>query len=384
MSQRWDIFCSVVDNYGDAGVCWRLARQLVAEYGLSVRLWIDDLRPLHRLWPEVALDREEQCREGVEIRRWSQPFSPTTPGDVVIEAFACELPSGYVAAMAARSKPPLWLNLEYLSAESWVAGCHGLASPQAHATLRKYFFFPGFGAGTGGLLAERDLSQHRRAFQAGAHARRDFLQGIGAYGGEDYGQRDGEYLVSLFAYEHAPFAELLGGFAAGDAPVRCLVPAGRSLTAAAQFFGESTLAIGESRRRGALELIALPFLRQDDYDRLLWCCDLNCVRGEDSFVRAQWAGRPLLWHIYPQPDGAHRAKLDAFLALYRQVLPAEAAAALGECWRGWNGDGDFGAAWRALRPQLPALRQGAEAWAEQLDHGTNLAAALVLFCANQV
>ncbi|HET9045379.1 MAG TPA: elongation factor P maturation arginine rhamnosyltransferase EarP, partial [Casimicrobiaceae bacterium] len=42
-AQRWDVFCKVVDNFGDAGVCWRLARQLVAEHDLAVTLWIDVL-----------------------------------------------------------------------------------------------------------------------------------------------------------------------------------------------------------------------------------------------------------------------------------------------------------------------------------------------------
>ena len=46
---------------------------------------------------------------------------------------------------------------------------------------------------------------------------------------------------------------------------------------------------------------------------MLWACDLNLVRGEDSLVRALWAGQPFVWHIYPQHDNAHHAKLDAFL-----------------------------------------------------------------------
>ena len=83
---------------------------------------------------------------------------------------------------------------------------------------------------------------------------------------------------------------------------------------------------GDQRRRGNLLIHVLPFVAQDDYDRLLWCCDLNAVRGEDSFVRAQWAGRPLLWHIYPQEEGAHWDKLEAFLAIYNADLMPEAAA----------------------------------------------------------
>lgn len=137
---RWDIFCSVVDNYGDIGVTWRLARQLAAEQGHAVRLWVDDLAAFVRLCPEVSVDAECQHLLGVEVRRWAEPFPVVEPAQVVIEAFACQLPPAYVAAMAASGTRRLWLNLEYLSAEDWVAGCHGLPSPQLGG-LQKFFFF---------------------------------------------------------------------------------------------------------------------------------------------------------------------------------------------------------------------------------------------------
>ena len=42
---KWDLFCRVVDNFGDVGVCWRLAADL-AQRGEQVRLWIDDASAL--------------------------------------------------------------------------------------------------------------------------------------------------------------------------------------------------------------------------------------------------------------------------------------------------------------------------------------------------
>src|SRR6185312_11403810 len=94
--QRWDIFCSVVDNYGDAGVAWRLARQLVAEHRRAVRLFVDMLPALARIAPDVDPSRERQQVQGVDVVRWSgadRPIAPTAPGQVVIEAFGCGLPS---------------------------------------------------------------------------------------------------------------------------------------------------------------------------------------------------------------------------------------------------------------------------------------------------
>ena len=104
-SRRLDIFCVVVDNFGDIGVCWRLARQLAAEHGCLVRLWVDELVAFSRLCPEIALNQPVQVCSGVEIRPWQPDFPDVEPADVVIEAFACDLPAGYVAAMARRQVP---------------------------------------------------------------------------------------------------------------------------------------------------------------------------------------------------------------------------------------------------------------------------------------
>src|SRR5690606_2488281 len=120
--QRWDIFCRVVDNFGDIGVCWRLARQLSHEYGLAIRLWVDDLESTQRLLPEVDTVLPVQKVDGIAIHHWKPEFSFDAVADVVIEAFACELPDIYLREMA--EARPIWLNLEYLSAESWVEEYH--------------------------------------------------------------------------------------------------------------------------------------------------------------------------------------------------------------------------------------------------------------------
>ena len=52
------------------------------------------------------------------------------------------------------------------------------------------------------------------------------------------------------------------------------------------------------------------------------------VRGEDSFVRAQWAALPFVWQAYPQADAAHLTKVAAFLDRYCIGLPLSATAAV--------------------------------------------------------
>ncbi|KAF1305376.1 elongation factor P maturation arginine rhamnosyltransferase EarP [Pseudomonas putida] len=375
MNVTWDIFCSVVDNYGDIGVTWRLARQLVAEHGLAVRLWVDDLEAFVPLCPGADAGAARQWQQGVEVRAWPGQWQPVEPADVVIGAFACQLPAQYVEAMRARSTPVLWLNLDYLSAEDWVEGCHGLPSPQPNG-LRKVFFFPGFTEKTGGLLREASLLAQRQAFEQSAQARAAFLQGLGV----DV-QAEAQ-LVSLFAYENPQLGSWLDALATDTCATHLLVPQGRILPDLANWLGEPGLKVGDVFQRGALRVQILPFVSQDDYDRLLWSCDFNAVRGEDSFVRAQWAGRPMLWHIYVQEENAHWEKLDAFLHLYRQGLSDAAGEAMVALWRAWNMNHDMHQAWRGARKHWPELQQHAREWAARQAARPDLAKALVQFYRN--
>jgi len=379
-----DIFCAVVDNYGDIGVCWRLAKQLANEHGLAVRLWVDDLYSFCKLCPEVVTSQPVQQQRGVEIRHWGVTFNEVVPAQLVIEAFACELPERYVLAMAEQTHKPVWLNLEYLSAEGWVAGCHGLPSPHPRLPLVKYFFFPGFGRETGGLLLERDLLARRDAFLSDHSAQQAYWQSLGVPA-----RQTGEIRVTLFSYENPAAQGLLAAWAAGAAPVTCLVPAGRVLPQVASFFGRQQLAAGDVVQQGRLRVHVLPFVEQEHYDHLLWACDCNFVRGEDSCVRAQWAGKPFVWHIYPQHDGVHMQKMHALLDLYCGGLERASASAVRSLWQMWNtGDAstqDFSAnisdAWNDFSRCQSTLLQHANVWAQQLS-GNNLALNLLDFSRN--
>jgi len=372
---RWDLFCNVVDNLGDIGVSWRLARQLAAEHRAVVGLWVDDLATFRRLAPALDPGVEVQSFGGIEVRRWVTPFPAVEPADVVVETFGCELPVPYVEAMAARVRPPVWINLEYLSAESWVGGCHGLPSPHPRLPLTKFFFFPGFAPGSGGVLIEKGLAERRLAFQSDADGVARYLALLGVPP-----RAQGEQLVSLFCYPQAPVAALLDVWAAGGRPVRVLAFAG---TAAADVLAARGLAGGG--RAGALAAQVLPFLSQDDYDRVLWSCDWNFVRGEDSFVRAQLAARPLVWQAYPQAGDAHRLKVEAFLTRYLEPVGPGAGANLTTVWAVWNGFAaaeGLTAAWAACTgPENPEL---AQRWEQSLAGPGDLAGNLAKFCAERL
>lgn len=370
----WDIFCTVIDNFGDIGVCWRLARQLAAEHGLRVRLWVDDLQAFLPLCPQIDSQQSVQQVLGVEIRRWEATFPEVAPGNVVVEAFACRIPESFVTSMARCEPRPVWINLEYLSAEKWVVGCHALPSPHPQLPLTKYFFFPGFTRDTGGLLREHDLLGRRKTFEKSPTLQAEFWKGLGFPA-----PRPDSMCISLFSYENPAIADLLRIWQTGITPVCCLLPVSRALPAAEVFFGQS-LKPGAIIRRGALEIRVLPFVEQSRYDSILWACDLNFVRGEDSFVRAQWAARPLVWHIYPQEEHAHLTKLDAFLDLYCAALPNDTSDITREFWHAWNAGQITAVQWEKFSANLPALRDHASLWTNQLADQEDLSTGLVRFC----
>jgi uncharacterized repeat protein (TIGR03837 family) len=360
------LFCKVVDNFGDIGICWRLARQLVREHGVAVTLWVDDLASFHRICPQVDAAAETQDIDGVRVLHWrgqDGEFSPADIPAIVIEFFGCELPPAYVAAMAQRTPRPVWLNLEGLSAEEWVEGCHGLPSPHPRLPLLKHFFFPGFTAKTGGLLFEADLDDERRRFQSDPAAITAFLGGLGVTPAEAAALK-----VSLFCYPLAPAAALFDVWSSGAEPVTCLVPEGVASDAVAAIGG---------RTCGALTVRVLPFMPQADFDRLLWACDLNLARGEDSVVRAQWAGRPFVWQLYPQDDDLHHVKLRAFLQRYAAGLDGLRAFSL--AWNGVPAEQGWDALWAGLRREMPAIATHSETWNASLRTLGDLASNLLKF-----
>jgi len=312
----WDIFCTVIDNHGDLGVCWRLARQL-RDAGHRVRLWVDDASALAWMAPAAAQGDEP----GIEVLPWQRASEVSTlstllPADVWIEAFGCEIPEAFVAhAVATRQQQPAWINLEYLSAEDWVPRMHGLPSPVMSGPAKgwtKRFFYPGFTPDTGGLLRETDLQARQQNFDR-TMWRQKHIPNLAP----------NALLLSLFCYEPAALGDFLQPLT--DTAHHLLVTPGRPLAAVQQALKGMAKHPNWS---------ALPYTDQDGFDEMLWASDLNFVRGEDSLVRALWAGQPFIWHIYPQDDNAHHAKLKAFLDWL------EAPQSLRQFHRVWNGMAD--------------------------------------------
>ncbi|HEY9280562.1 MAG TPA: elongation factor P maturation arginine rhamnosyltransferase EarP [Eoetvoesiella sp.] len=360
----FDIFCKVVDNFGDIGVCWRLAKQLAGfPASGAVRLWVDDLVSFAKIEPAVTPGASQQSVQGVTLIHWTETTPPLTPHNVVIEAFACDPPPQFIARMVQQKS--LWINLEYLSAEAWVESCHAHLSLQANG-LRKCFFFPGFTPKTGGLLRENSLLEKRDSWLKQADLRWQMLQRLGMPANLVNGLQHGWRQVFLFCYPSAPAQALAQALALQDTPSVIIVPAG----------------VYPSLKDQAAEnvyIIEIPFVDQSVFDQLLWCSDLNFVRGEDSLVRALWAAKPLIWQIYEQDAQTHLSKLRAWLAR----SPFDSG--IHKLMEAWN-TGDTNAValqlGQALQPaSLCTWQQQARQWSEKLVGQSDLAHSLIEFCA---
>ena len=354
----WDIFCRVIDNFGDIGVCWRLSADLAGR-GHRVRLWVDD--PSALAW--MAPGAREGNWPGVQVLHWTETMQPAAlegcePADVWLEGFGCEPDAAHLARRLAagatgRHAPPVWINLEYLCAEAFATRAHGLPSPIAHGPARgqtRWFFYPGLTPATGGLLREPDLGIRQARFDRSAWLAKHGIPWAG------------ERLVSLFCYEPAALPAMLQQLEQAACPTRVLVAAGRGAQAVRSHLGLGPEGTADAAQadwsRGALTACFLPPLSQTEFDHLLWASDLNYVRGEDSLVRALWAGKPFVWQIYPQHDDAHHAKLHAML----DALGAPAS------WR------DYHLAWNGLTPgHLPEPEPAAWAQAATMARSALLA-----------
>lgn len=354
---QWHLYGRVVDNFGDIGFAWRLAADL-ASRGEHVRLALDDASALAWMAPAGS--------EGVEIAGWDDAAA-TTRADVVVELFGGGLPKAVAEWIAVAARPPVCIDVEHLSAEGYVERSHGLPSPRPAAGGRStttWFFFPGFTSRTGGLLRETS--------PAAASAAADPLATLATLGIDGRGN---EMRASLFCYANPAIDALLDALAAMPT-LLMLTPGFATDQVAAR--------LGPSMRRGELRAIGLPLMPQTGYDRLLAACDLNFVRGEDSLVGAIGAGRPFVWQLYPQGDGAHAAKLDAFLGRFIAGAAPDLAGPVRSAFAGWNGS-PATAPWADLL--APAMlghwREHCTAWREALSAQADLTTQLINFAVSK-
>ena len=281
-----DIFCQVIDNYGDVGVAYRLAREFKRVYPNK------KLRFVINKTEELNLIRKS---EDIEIILYKDISKIENSADLIIESFGCEIPKKYMHKALKNSK--LIINLEYFSAEKWVDDFH-LQESFLGGNLKKYFFIPGLSEKSGGILLDNEFLERKKKVEANKEY---YLKKFGIK--EKY-----DLIGSVFSYEKN-FGSLIEELKKLGKKIILLMLSEKTQKNFIKYFDNGN-------NYDKIKFVKLPFFSYDKYEELLALCDFNLVRGEDSFVRALLLGKPFLWHIYPQDENTHIKKLESFLEKY--------------------------------------------------------------------
>ena len=281
-----DIFCQVIDNYGDVGVAYRLAREFKRVYpNKKLRFVINQIE-------ELNLIRKS---ENIEVILYKDISKIENSADLIIESFGCEIPKEYMDKALKNAK--LIINLEYFSAEKWVDDFH-LQESFLGGNLKKYFFIPGLSEKSGGILLDNEFLQRKKKVEANKE-----------YYLEKFGIKEKYDLIgSVFSYKKN-FDSLIEELKKLDKKIILLILSEKTQKNFIKYFDNGN-------NYDKIKFVKLPFFTYDKYEELLALCDFNLVRGEDSFGRALLLGKPFLWHIYPQDENTHIKKLESFLEKY--------------------------------------------------------------------
>lgn len=298
------IFCRIIDNFGDAGVTLRVARRFLEE-GVTPQLISDRLDVMAKLLPSLDPTEPRSTLDGICITDWDAfATAPDEPADLVLETFGCRLPESFEKRLA-ETPPKLTLNLDYLSAEDWVESCHKMWGLHPTLPIRKLWYFPGFTDRTGGVSIESDYETKRQTFD-----RKAFLANLGFTEPE----RPTLYFFLYPVNDVETWAKTL---AERTEPMNLLFAPGE---------GTEKLLTLLNEHPHPHQTIRAPFVAQPKFDHFLWAADGVVIRGEDSFVRAQLAGVPLFWATYPTEDRAHEVKFEAWAGRVNEKLHNECVA----------------------------------------------------------
>ncbi|MGN0902120.1 MAG: elongation factor P maturation arginine rhamnosyltransferase EarP, partial [Succinivibrio sp.] len=271
-----DIFCDVIDNYGDAGVCLRLGRDLTKN-NCQVRIFCNDLNVINTI-----TGSDDQNNSKLKILSWPSSNIQYTPSEIVIQAFSVRLPDNILFHL--KDKKSLVINLEYLTAEDFAEDCHTL--PSYTDGMVSYFFFPGFTSKTGGVIIEDELLSKINSSNKNAQ-------------------------ITLFSYENERVKEFLDKLDHDlQLKMNLLLFEGKPLINFNSLY-KTNHKVKDIFKEGNYSVIVKQMTDQNEYDTCLTNSLINMVRGEDSIVRAMLTGNCFLWHIYPQDENAHISKINA-------------------------------------------------------------------------
>ena len=304
--QLIDVFCDVIDNFGDAGVCLRLCRDF-SKKNFEVRLFCNNVNILNKI-----TNSEDESNRFLSLFPWSEKMHNYEPSEVIIQAFSVRLSEEIIKKI--KQKKSLVVNLEYLTAEKFAENCHKL--PSYSDGIESYFFFPGFTKKTGGVVIEENLLKKIKSKKNNFNNQ-----------------------ITLFSYENNKVKTVITLLNKKNFILNIFD--GKGLNNFNNLF-KLNLKAGDSLKLNNLEIKVLPMVSQDEYDSYLINSGLNLVRGEDSIVRAMLTGNPFLWHIYPQKENAHETKINALFDRMSEICSdKEAVEKLRQITLSYNGFSDY-------------------------------------------
>jgi uncharacterized repeat protein (TIGR03837 family) len=313
------ILCKVVDNYGDIGFVYRLARSLTLHAPQSrIRLIVSNLSSFSKMAPGIDPNLPVQIYRGWIVYYWyadaicMKEFSKQQP-DILLECFQCGRPDWMETLLFSQGVPRIvtCINIDYLTAETYAEDFHRLKSATRSTRVRKINFMPGFTSATGGLIIEKNVPEtiiHKK---------------------------EHTFEIALFSYEQnfAPVIDAIVQFQQekrikdSNFHVHVFVAEGKS---AGPF-----IAAWETAGK-PFQITKLPFLSQTNWDKLLNTMSFNFIRGEDSLSRASLSGIPFIWHAYPQNENYQLVKVNALLDRIKPFLDDNEFELLFRVWNSYN------------------------------------------------
>lgn len=307
-----DIFCEIIDNYGDIGVVYRISKELKKLFrDAKIRIVLNRLAEFKAINKEVK-DLEYQEVNGlicVTKNYVENNMDSFGVADLFIEAFGCEVPEEYVNL--AKKKSKLWINLEYLSGEKWIEDFHLQESLIGSDTLKKIFYMPGFSKKSGGVIIDSGFLER---IQKGMEQREAILSHH--FPNFDFKNK---FIGTIFSYEKN-FDNLLKTLENKENTVLILMGEKTQESFEKILRKKGIENFGNWIKYGKIDIMRADFLSQEEYEEIISAVDFNFTRGEDSFVRSILLGKPFMWHIYLQEDKAHMDKINAFVDRFKESV----------------------------------------------------------------
>jgi uncharacterized repeat protein (TIGR03837 family) len=358
------ILCKVVDNYGDIGFVYRLARALTSlDSTVSIRIVTDNLFSFSLLAPGLDPAKNVQQYGTWTVYDWNDSdtctaaFTADQP-HIILQCFQCGYPSWLETLLfTVKCRDTVHvINIDYLTAEPYADDFHCLASLTRSSSVKKVNFMPGFTAKTGGLILDGPFAgtasvpvpaQVQRLLDASSSDMR----------------------VLMFSYER-DFSSII--YTLAQFPVHVYAASGR---------GRESFLSAWGKAKKPFPVTELPFLSQTEWDSFMCAMSFLFVRGEDSLSRACLSGIPFVWHAYPQKDEYQKVKVQALLDRMKPFFTESDFAVIKTYWLSYNTTGAAGDAGSLveLLARAPQLRAGFTSFADAVRSCGDFARHLLLY-----